>query len=86
MMDKKTELAINLGQTIYNNTIRDMQAKIDAQAAEIKALRKFIRYALEIDLNHYPNPNNILHSCAYQHRLVEKNGKPTKLLTGEASE
>jgi hypothetical protein len=42
IMDKKTELAIDLGQTIYNNTIRNLQAKIDAQAEELAALREVV--------------------------------------------
>lgn len=94
-MDKKTELAIDLGQTIYNNTIRDLQSKIDAQAKEIKALREICRDAYEVWAGSEGIPEPETASEGYLLMLVEQmrdivklglideSGNPTEPLTGE---
>lgn len=46
-MNKQEELAIMLGQTIFNNTIKGLQSKIDEQAEEIAKLKT------EVDVQTY---------------------------------
>ena len=41
-MDRKTELAIELGQTIYNNTVNSLTQQRDEAKDEIKALRHLL--------------------------------------------
>jgi hypothetical protein len=38
-MDKRTELALELGQTIYKNTINDLQARLNEKEDELEALK-----------------------------------------------
>jgi hypothetical protein len=59
------------------NRIKSIQAKIDAQAEELKALRKFAENAL--DCVEFSD----IEVSAYELHLLDEYGNPTSLLTGE---
>jgi len=59
----------------FISTTEAMQAKLDAQAKEIEALRGFAEYVL--------HRIGIYDKAAIKFNLYDKNGNPTKLLTGE---
>jgi hypothetical protein len=77
-MDDRTKLAIDLGQTIYNNTIRDLQAKVETQAKELEALRGFAE-----QLEGYDWSRKDMTDVYKLYGLIDESGNPTKLLTGD---
>ncbi len=84
-MDKKTELALELGQTIYTNTIRDLQARLDAKDGELKALRGFAKVMFN-DYKASKGGNDYPAYALYVHDLIDEDGNPTPLLTGETND
>lgn len=58
-----------------NDCWNNQQAKIDAQSEEIKALRGFARDMFNYEL--------VVDGHFEAHGLIDENGNPTKLLTGE---
>ena len=77
-MDKRTELALELGQTIYTNTINSLQARLEQQAKELVALRGFAKNIVE-----HCGHTRWIEQQANKFKLIDKDGNPTKLLTGD---
>ena len=58
-----------------NDFIDELQAKIDAQAEELKALRGFACDMFNYEL--------VADGFFERHELIDENGNPTKLLAGD---
>ena len=60
--------------------------KLDAQAAELSALRGFAQSVESIDFTRFNDSafaQNFVRKTMKLHKLIDENGNPTKLLTGE---
>jgi hypothetical protein len=74
-MDKRTELAMELSQTIYTNTINGLQDRLKEQDEALATLREFASSML------FPAKDTKTMNLGLKLGLIDENGLPTKVLS-----